>query len=233
MKRSFFDSKTIVLYALFITLALIAPLFGNRIVTTFSENQQEHHYVVLDAGHGGVDGGAVSCTGVSESAINLEIALKMNDLMHLLGIRTVMIRDTDRSVYTNGQTIAAKKVSDIKERVRIVNSTPNALFVSIHQNNFHNSKYSGAQVFYNSQKNSKELAESVQAALCKELCPKNNRQIKQSSGIYLMEHINCTGILIECGFLSNPAEEAKLRSDVYQKNLCCVIATTIHLYLNT
>lgn len=233
MKRSFFDSKTIVLYALFITLALIAPLFGNRIVTTFSENQQEHHYVVLDAGHGGVDGGAVSCTGISESAINLEIALKMNDLMHLLGIRTVMIRDTDRSVYTNGQTIAAKKVSDIKERVRIVNSTPNALFVSIHQNNFHNSKYSGAQVFYNSQKNSKELAESVQAALRKELCPKNNRLIKRSSGVYLMEHINCAGILIECGFLSNPAEEAKLRSDVYQKNLCCVIATTIHLYLNT
>ena len=209
------------------------PIIWSRKITTFSEYQQNPYYIIIDAGHGGVDSGAVSCTGVYESAINLEISFKLNDLMHLLGVRTVMIRNTDRSVYTSGQTIAAKKVSDIKERVRIVNSTPNAVFVSIHQNNYPDSKYSGAQVFYNMQTGSKQLAEQVQTALREKLNPKNKRQVKRSSGIYLMEHINCTGILVECGFLSNPTEEAKLRCDEYQKNLSSIIAATICQYLNT
>ena len=153
--------------------------------------------------------------------------------MHLLGIRTIMIRDTDRSVYTEGNTIAAKKVSDIKERLRIVNSTPNALFVSIHQNNFSDARYSGTQVFYNAQTGSKTLAEKLQTAFREKLNPANKRQVKKSSGVYLMEHINCTGVLVECGFLSNHAEEAKLRDSTYQKQMCCVIAATVGQYLNT
>ena len=189
--------------------------------------------LVIDAGHGGVDGGAVSCTGVYESQINLEIALRLEDLMHLLGIRTVMIRDTDRSVYTEGSTIAAKKVSDIKERVRIVNTTPNALFVSIHQNNFQDPRYQGAQVFYNSHPDSKALAENLQTALRKNLDPSNKRSIKKTTGVFLMEHINCTGVLIECGFLSNQQEEAMLRDSEYQKSICCVVSTTVSQYLNT
>ena len=153
--------------------------------------------------------------------------------MHLLGIHTVMIRDTDRSVYTSGTTIAAKKVSDIKERLRIVNATPNALFLSIHQNNFQNPKYSGAQVFYNRQSGSQVLAESMQTAFRENLCPDNKRQIKKASGVYLMDHINCTGVLIECGFLSNHREESLLRSEEYQQKICCIIATTVSQYLNT
>jgi len=225
--------KTVILYLSIFALFLFIPLLGNHAISVFSENETKRNYVIIDAGHGGVDGGAVSCTGVYESHINLEIALRLEDLMHLLGIHTVMIRDTDRSVYTDGETIAAKKISDIKERMRIVNTTPNAFFVSIHQNNFHDGRYSGTQVFYNSQESSREVAERLQAAFRTSLNSNNKRQVKKASGVYLMEHINCTGVLIECGFLSNHKEEAMLRDSIYQAKLCCVIATTISQYLNT
>ena len=233
MKKLLFDSKTICIYVVVFALFLGIPLAGNQAIITFSDSLESRHNVVIDAGHGGVDCGAVSCTGVYESHINLQIALRLRDLMHLLGIQTVMIRDTDCSIYTEGSTIAAKKVSDIKERIRVVNTTANALLVSIHQNNFHDARYSGTQVFYNRFDESKHLAEMLQTAFREHLDPSNNRQIKKSSGVYLMEHSNCTGVLIECGFLSNHQEEVKLRSDAYQKEICGVIAATIHQYLNT
>ena len=84
--------------------------------------------VVIDPGHGGVDGGATSCSGILESNINLDISLRLNDLMHLLGINTIMIRDTDKSVYTNGETIGQKKISDLQERymlsLRVLSFSP-------------------------------------------------------------------------------------------------------------
>lgn len=222
-----------ILYILLFACALLLPILGNHAVTVLSENTTVYPCVIIDAGHGGVDGGAVSCTGVSESQINLEISLRLNDLFHLLGIQTVMIRDVDKSVYTEGETIAAKKVSDIKERVRIANTTPKAIYLSIHQNHFSDPQYRGAQVFYNAQEGSRELAEYMQGTMRKYLDADNKRQCKKTSGIYLMEHINCPGILIECGFLSNPGEEAKLRNSCYQKKLCCVISSVTAQYQNT
>ena len=234
MKKSIFNIKDIIIYISILAVFLMIPLLGNRAITVFSdETSANRTTIIIDAGHGGVDGGAVSCTGVYESNINLEIALKLDDLMHLLGIPTVMIRDTDKSVYTEGETIAAKKVSDIKERIRIVNATPKAILLSIHQNNFTDARYSGAQVFYNQQNNSKQLAETIQSALRENIDQNNKRQTKQTHGVYLMEHIHCTGVLIECGFLSNVKEEALLRDSNYQKKLCGVIASTISQYLNT
>lgn len=225
--------KTIILYFLIFALFLTIPLVGNHSISTLADTQSNRNYVIIDAGHGGVDGGAVSYTGVYESKINLEISSRVNDLMHLLGLRTIMIRDTDKSVYTDGQTIAAKKISDIKERVRIINTTPQALLISIHQNHFHDARYSGAQVFYNNTADSKLLAEKMQQAFRENLNPANKRKQKLSSGVYLMDHINCTGLLIECGFLSNPGEEAMLRDTVYQQKISAVITTTVSQYLNT
>jgi len=187
--------------------------------------------VIIDAGHGGVDGGSTSCTGVLESAINLEIALKLEDLLHLLGIDTLMIRTTDCSVYTKGETIAAKKVSDLKERARIVNGTENAVLISIHQNHFSDSRYYGAQVFYAPTAGSSILAKQLQSALITTLNPGSNRQSKKADGVYLMQQITRPGVLIECGFLSNHQEEAKLRDTAYQQKLCCVIAGTVSTYL--
>lgn len=212
----------------------MAVHWGNRAVTVIAENRPivREHCIVIDAGHGGLDGGATSCTGKLESSFNLEISLRLNDLFHLLGYDTCMIRSTDTSVYTKGESIAQKKVSDLKERVRIVNETENALLLSIHQNNFSDGKYSGAQVFYGAGEGSAILAKAMQDAFVSTLNPGSKRQSKKCDGVYLMEHIDCTGVLIECGFLSNAEEEARLRSPEYQRRLCCVIAATVSGFLS-
>lgn len=226
------DRKWIVVYGLTAAMILSIILGGKRAAQTFSEERRAQWCIVLDAGHGGEDGGATSCTGVLESGINLEITLRLRDLLHLLGRETRMIRTSDISVYTKGGSIAQKKMSDLKERVRIVNSTPNAMLLSIHQNNFSDSRYSGAQVFYADTQGSESLAKVLQCALISSLNKGSNRKCKKSDGVYLMEHISCPGILVECGFLSNPAEEARLRNRDYQQKLCCVIASTVSSFLS-
>ena len=157
--------------------------------------------------------------------------MRLNDLMHLLGIETVMIRTADVSIHTTGKTIAAKKVSDLKERVRIVNETENAILISIHQNHYSDDRYSGAQVFYSPASNSEILAKTLQASMVRFLTPGSKRQAKKADGIFLMQNIDCVGVLVECGFLSNAEEESKLRSADYQKKLCSIIASVVSLYL--
>lgn len=188
--------------------------------------------VVIDPGHGGIDGGATSCSGVLESNINLEISSRLNDLLRLLGYHTVMVRTTDRSIHIQGQTIAAKKVSDLRQRVKLVNEQENALLISIHQNTFPDSRYSGAQVFFGPKGEGATLAENLQNALVKSVNPGSNRKAKKAEGIYLMQHIDCTGILVECGFISNPEEESKLRQKIYQQQLCCVIGASVANFLD-
>ena len=217
------------IYAMVLLGALLLALLGSNAVTVIAEStpQNDRHCIIIDAGHGGVDGGATSCSGVLESQLNLEIALRLDDLFRLLGYDTEMIRRSDISVYTQGETIAAKKISDLKERVRIVNSKENAVLISIHQNYFSDSRYSGAQVFYTQTDGSEVLAKEMQRSLIASVNKGSNRQAKKISGVYLMEHIQCTGVLIECGFLSNPEEEAKLRSEEYQKKLCCIFVSSV------
>ena len=225
LKKRFF---VITYCAAFLVIVLICQL-TSRAVTVMTESTpiKNRSVIIIDAGHGGIDGGATSCTGILESKTNLEIAMKLNDLMHLLGYATKMIRTTDTSIYTEGDTIASQKVSDLKNRVKIINETENALLVSIHQNTFSDSKYSGAQVFYAKDKTSEALAKSMQSAL-------GNRQSKPAKGVYLMEHIKNPGILIECGFISNPEEATKLNDPTYQKQLCCIIASALSQhYTNT
>ena len=221
-------------YFFTITAVLLLAQWGSSAVTVIAENTpiDRERCIVIDPGHGGEDGGATSCTGKLERTYNLEISLRLNDLFHLLGYDTRMTRTADTSIYTNGETIAQKKVSDLKERVRIVNETENALLLSIHQNNFSDSRYSGAQVFYSGTKGSELLARQLQTNFVSTLNRGSNRKCKKSDGIYLMEHIDCTGVLIECGFLSNAEEESRLRSTEYQKKLCCVIAATVSEYLS-
>lgn len=221
-------------YPLTILAVLLCVHWGSRAVTAFSETSPvpRKHRILIDAGHGGLDGGAVSCTGVPESRVNLEIAMKLEDLLQLLGYETAMIRREDISVYTKGETIAQKKISDLKERVRIANETDNTILLSIHQNCFPDSRYSGTQVFFSKTGSSEILANQLQENFCRALAPDNHRKAKKCSGVYLMEHIRCTGVLIECGFLSNPSEEARLRSSDYQQKICCVIAATLDGFLS-
>jgi len=208
-------------------ISILFFLWGfNKSVTVSSEHAPYSREIcfIIDPGHGGVDGGATSCTGKLESALNLEIALRLRDLFHILGYKTQMIRTSDVSVYTEGNTISQKKISDLKERVRICNETDNGVLISIHQNNFTDGRYSGAQIFYAPTDGSHEYAQHLQKELIRTLNPRSKRLEKKATGIYLLEHIRCKGILIECGFLSNPEEEARLRNKEYQQKLCCVIA---------
>lgn len=221
-------------YSLFALGFLLTVHFGSRAVTAIAQSMpiSRSHTIVLDAGHGGEDGGTSSATGKAESGYNLEITLCLNDLLALLGYDTKLIRDSDISVYTKGETIAQKKVSDLKERVRIVNETPGALLISIHQNHFSDSRYSGAQVFYPKTAGSEALAAQLQSGFITFLNPGSRRGIKKGEGIYLLDHIDCPGVLIECGFLSNPEEAAKLETRQYRYKLCVLIATELSRYLS-
>lgn len=232
MKRKSFWLGYVPILALAVLLFIVIGFLGNRAVTVFAEKtpSKNRHCIIIDAGHGGEDGGATSCTGILESTFNLEIALKLEPLFHLLGYPTQMVRRTDTAIHTQGETIAARKASDLKARVRLANETENALLISIHQNYFTESKYSGAQVFYPKTEGSQALASVLQKAFCEKLNPGSRRREKTASGVYLMDHITCPGLLIECGFLSNPDEEASLRSPEYQKKLCCTIAATVSSY---
>ena len=224
--------KSVGFYLFVCAAAILGAMLLSRAgsaVAVFSSETSTAPIVVIDAGHGGEDGGAISVTGARESMLNLEISQRLNDLLHFLGVHTQMIRTEDISVYTEGDTIAQKKVSDIHNRVKAVEQTPNALLVSIHQNQFSESQYRGAQVFY--AQGSQELAELLQSDLAAQVDPRNHRQCKQAQGIYLLEHISCPAVLIECGFLSNPAEEALLRDASYQKKLVSAIACTLASYL--
>ena len=216
-------------FLIVLSICLLIGILGDKAIAAMSESRylSERHTLVIDAGHGGEDGGATSCTGVLESEYNLKIAMRLDALMNLLGVQTKMIRTADISVYTKGDSLSEKKISDLKERVRLVNSTNNALLVSIHQNYFNESQYSGAQVFYGVHPDSKDFAVNTQSMLVKYLNTGSKRAAKKANEIYLMQKVNCPAILVECGFISNPEEDALLQSDDYQKKLCCVLSVAI------
>lgn len=220
-------------YATISAIFIIGTIVGNRAVTVFNENKaaDREHTIIVDPGHGGEDGGAVSRTGINESKYNLEIALKTNEMLKLLGYKTLIIRTDDVSLSKTGDTVFQRKSSDLKERARIVNTTSNPILVSIHQNFFEEEKYYGAQVFYGKGSGSEELAEKMQSSMRFILNPNNKRKAKESKGIYLLEKVNCPAILVECGFISNYAEEARLQDEAYQKAIAEVIAATIAFHI--
>ena len=219
---------------LVVSITLFATKLGCEVVSVMAEHRSitNQYCIVIDPGHGGEDGGAVSVSNLPESEYNLSIALRLKDLIHLLGYQTKMIRTEDISVYTSGETIAAKKISDLRQRVKLVEDTDDPILISIHQNTFPDSRYFGPQVFYPPRGQGAQLAERLQQALSKDLNPGSNRMPKRADGVYLMQHIQCPGVLIECGFISNPEEEAKLRNAQYQRKLCSVISSTVAKFLD-
>lgn len=187
-----------------------------------------HPVIVIDAGHGGPDGGATGVSGTREDEVNLAIAKRLNATLTLFGYETAMTRTTADDCAVEGETIRERKRSDLISRVTQIDSCAAALVVSIHQNHFPDSRYSGPQVFHTP--SAGDLATTMQSALNASLSPSSRRQPKTASGIYLMEHISHPGLLIECGFLSNPAEEQKLRTPDYQRDLAAVIAAVLARY---
>lgn len=175
--------------------------------------------VFLDAGHGGEDGGAVSEDGVAESALNLSITCKSAELLCFLGQDAQLTRPSESAIYDAGcTTLREKKVSDIHNRVDMVNSAENAVLISIHQNKLPGQpQVHGAQVFYNTAQPAQDLANTVQAALNGAINTDNAKQCKPiGQDIYLMAHVTHPAILVECGFLSSPTETALLQTPDYQ-----------------
>ena len=186
--------------------------------------------VVIDAGHGGEDGGAVSSAGTVESGLNLAIALRLDAVLALYGVDTALLRTGDVSLHDpDAQTLREKKASDLRNRAERVESIPNALLVSIHQNTYAgSSRYHGAQVFYADAERSQALAQHAQTVLRQALDPENTRQAAKLPGaVYLMDHVTCPAILVECGFLSNPEEDALLRTAGYQIKLAAALASAL------
>ena len=182
--------------------------------------------LVLDAGHGGEDGGAVSITGVPESRINLSIVLSLRDVLGLYGVDPILLREEDIALHTgDANTLREKKRSDLKNRTAAIEAVEGGTLISIHQNTYPGSRYHGTHVFYAPTDGSQALADHVQNSIKTALQPDNERAVKQiPDTVYIMNHITCPGILIECGFLTNPAEEAMLRDPDYQRKLSAVIA---------
>ena len=228
-------TKMLPYYCILLLLCIAIVKLSNHAATVIVEHSpiDERTCIAIDAGHGGIDGGAVSVSGIRESQINLEIANRLDDLLHLLGYRTLMLRTTDTSLHTDGDTISAQKISDLKQRVKKVAESDTSLLISIHQNTFSDSRYSGAQVFYHYDDESFELAGYLQNNLIGTLNPGSNRKPKAAKGIYLMEHVNCPALLVECGFLTNAEEETRLRNPAYQKYLSAVIAATVSARLQS
>lgn len=185
--------------------------------------------IVIDAGHGAPDGGSTGISGTREETVNLAVAKRLEGILTLTGYETVMTRTGPDCIATEGETIRQKKQSDLRNRVELVNTLPAAVVVSIHQNHFPDSRYSGPQVFYSS--GGEKLAASAQRALTAALAPGSKRESKAASGVYLMEQITHPGILVECGFLSNPEEERKLNDPAHQKKIAAILAAVVADYV--
>jgi N-acetylmuramoyl-L-alanine amidase len=190
--------------------------------------------LIIDAGHGGADGGAVSDSGVEESGVNLSIAARAQAVAALLGITTIMTRDSEDIDYPeDADTIKSKKLYDQKRRVALINQTDGAMLLSIHQNSYPDARPTGTQVLYAATEGSREWGESAHNALVELLCPENRRVAAPiSDSIYLMKNVSCPAILVECGFLSNAQEAQLLQTDEYQIKLALVLIGTYWRYVN-
>ena len=232
-----FKQVLICLTAVAAAVAVVFSLDVYHLKTKAEEAEKKRTpLIIIDAGHGGQDGGTVSSSGIVEKDINLSIALKIENLLKLYGFETLMTRNDDSLIYDGDcKTMREKKVSDIHNRMSMIEKYPDSIFLSIHQNHFDESKYSGTQVFYS--KNNPEsqiLAECIQASVISKLQPENTRLIKPSgTEIYLLYHAKSPAVMVECGFLSNGAEAQLLNDDEYQTKMSVAVVQGIFTYLDS
>ncbi len=194
----------------------------------------EKPVIILDAGHGGEDPGAIGANGVLEKDLNLAVAFELKSGLEEKGYTVIMTRTEDKMLYTESENIKGiRKLSDLKNRCKFGAEYENALFISIHMNSFGASKYSGLQVYYaHDDSESRSLAEHVQTSVRTNLQPDNDRVVKDGKDIYVLRHNDANAILIECGFITNEAECEKLSEKEYQKELSFAIICGIIEYMN-
>lgn len=226
----FFRSRRLITAIIFLLIAALCLYLISRMPakTVSGSTLCSAPCTILDAGHGGMDGGATAADGTKESLINLQITQRLEALLLFSGHPVIMTRTDENDLSSpEADTIKEQKVSDLKNRVQMVNNTPNATLVSIHQNSLAgNGKVHGAQVFYNTVQPAAKIAESVQHAMNQVINRGNEKNCKAiDSSIYLLKEVQVPAILVECGFLSNKNEARLLCSAEYQKQLAVVIAS--------
>ena len=177
--------------------------------------------IVIDAGHGVPDEGAQSSNGTTEAETNFKIALKLQNLLEQSGCTVILTRSDENAIYDiDSKTLKQKKISDIKNRVKIGNESSADIFVSIHLNKIPQSQYDGWQTFYKEgSEDGARLAKTIQENLNKTIQKENNRIAKTIDKIYIIKHVEIPTTIVECGFLSNPDEEKLLLEDEYQNKL--------------
>lgn len=227
-KRSLFLS----LGGLLLASALLYAVRPNSAAPAFSpRTEAAAPVIVIDAGHGGEDGGAVGSDGTAEAPINLKIAFCLEEVLRLMGRETVMTRTADISLHdSSAETLRQKKASDLTRRAALINQTERAFLISIHQNSLPQAKsVHGAQAFYNEA--GKEAADAIQRCLNQGINTEKEKASRQiDSSVYLMRTITCPGVLVECGFLSNDQECRQLCDAAYQMRLAVLMAAGFAQY---
>ncbi|MCD8500857.1 MAG: N-acetylmuramoyl-L-alanine amidase CwlD [Bacillaceae bacterium] len=187
--------------------------------------------IVIDPGHGGIDGGASSKEGLLEKEVALSISLLLRDYLQEAGALVIMTREEDKDLAEQDtKRIRSRKIQDLKRRVQMINETDSDLFVSIHLNAIPSPKWSGAQTFYNRSIDSNErLARLIQAELRDNL-NNTNRLAKPINNVFLLKEAQTTGALVEVGFLSNPTEAELLETIEYQQKVAVSIYQGISRY---
>ena len=223
------------------TLSIIVLLIGVQIKYNLKNNGTEQNVevnsnikkltVIIDAGHGGEDCGAIGKNNVYEKDLNMQISLKLGDYLSSAGYNVVYTRTEDKLLYTEEQNIKGmRKIYDLKNRVEIANSFTDAIFVSIHMNSYGADNCRGLQVYHSDNKSSESLAGLIQRSVINKTQPDNKRQIKLGKDIFILENSSNPAVLIECGFVSNPNECQKLSEKEYQKELSFAILCGIIEY---
>ena len=229
-----------ILTVLLVFIVLIAAIigivslhFGENLIAEDTATVPYEKIIVIDPGHGGEDAGATGVNGVLEKDLNMHMALEMGAALEEKGYIVVYTRTDDRLLYTEEENIRGiRKISDLKNRCEVAKRYPTSVFVSVHMNSFGSEKYSGLQVYY-SEKNSesKILADGIQNRVISDIQKDNNRVTKPGKDIYILENIDNTAVLIECGFLTNKEECEKLSQKEYQKELSFSIVCAIIEYI--
>lgn len=216
----------------FICMAVINV---NNVVTTNKtiESDQGNKVILIDPGHGGIDGGASAKDGTTEKNINLNIGLLLGANLKSKGYKVEYTRTEDVGLYTEGRSVKEKKYEDLNNRVKLKKETNCDVFISIHLNTFPESSCKGAQVWYSNYSSAAELATIIQSTLKEQLDPSNKREAKAAGTQYkvLRGNDDMAGVIVECGFLSNKSECDKLKDEEYQKKLADALAESISIFL--
>lgn len=222
LNKKFFITASVVM-----TVAVIA--FSALAV---SNNRENKYTVIVDAGHGAPDGGAVGSMGTEEKDINLALAKKLEEVLLGKGFKVIMTRKTDDGIWDNeAASIREKKLSDMNKRMAIMKNSNADLFLSIHMNSFQDKTASGLRIFYDKEHpDFEELAVMIQDEISKITGAKTYAVKTADTRLFLMKSSPLPSVLIECGFISNPDEEKKLKSDEYQAEIAWAIAESVENY---